>query len=223
MLFDVNFLWRLFPTIIEYSGVTLKISLFSFIFSMVIAIAIAVALAMEIPFLSPFLRVWVQVFRGTPLITQMFFIYFGLAQVIPFLRNMSGIAVAIMVLSFNSSAHMSESLRGAIHAIDKGQYEAGLAIGMSKYQTMQTVILPQALRDAIPALGNSVVEIIKGSAMAFTIGVKELMGAAQLEGATNYRYLETFTAVMIAYFVITSLFNKLQIKLEKSLTRRLGY
>lgn len=215
MIFDTNFLYGLFPTITKYSWITLKISIISFFLSLIIAILIALTIYMNIRLISSILNLWVAIFRGTPLITQMFFVYFGLAQLIPLLKDLNGQFVAIMVLSFNSSAHMSEILRGAIIAIDKGQIEAGLSIGMSYLRILRRIILPQAIINSIPALGNSFVEIVKGSAIAFTIGVKELMGAAQLEGASNYKYLETFAAVMIAYFIITSSFNILQRYIEK--------
>lgn len=215
MIFDTNFLYGLFPTITKYSWITLKISIISFFLSLIIAILIALTIYMNIRLISSILNLWVAIFRGTPLITQMFFVYFGLAQLIPLLKDLNGQFVAIMVLSFNSSAHMSEILRGAIIAIDKGQIEAGLSIGMSYLRILRRIILPQAIINSIPALGNSFVEIVKGSAIAFTIGVKELMGAAQLEGTSNYKYLETFAAVMIAYFIITSSFNILQRYIEK--------
>lgn len=197
--FDTEFFLGLFPVIFKYVFVTLKLSVTSLVFALTLAVIIALVIHFKMKLLSPFLKVWVSIFRGTPLITQLFFIYFGLAQVVPILENMNGIKAAILGLSLNASAHMSETLRGSISSVDKGQMEACLSIGMSNFRSMTRVVLPQAMRVSIPALSNSFVEIIKGSAMAFTIGVTELMGAAQMEGASNYKYFETFAAVMLVY------------------------
>ncbi|WP_352419312.1 amino acid ABC transporter permease [Proteiniborus sp.] len=215
--FDTEFFISLFPIILKYVKVTLKLSIVSLICALLLATIIALVIYFKVKILSPFLKIWVSIFRGTPLVTQLFFIYFGLAQVIPFLKNMNGLTAAILGLSLNASAHMSETLRGAISSVDKGQIEACLSIGMTNLRAMTRVVLPQAMRVAIPALSNSFVDIIKGSAMAFTIGVTELMGAAQMEGASNYKFFETFTAVMLAYWIITSIFGQLQKILEKKL------
>lgn len=202
-IFDTDFFISLFPIIIKYIKVTLQISISSMIYGLLLATIIALIIHFKIKVVSQLLKIWVSIFRGTPLVTQLFFIYFGLAQVIPFLKNMNGLTAAILGLTLNASAHMSEAMRGAISSVDKGQMEACLSIGMTNLRAMTRVVLPQAMRVAVPALSNNFVEIIKGSAMAFTIGVTELMGAAQMEGASNYKFFETFLAVMCTYWIIT--------------------
>lgn len=217
-IFDTEFFISLFPIIIKHVKVTLQISMLSLIYALLLAIIIALIIHFKIRIVTPLLKIWVSIFRGTPLVAQLFFIYFGLAQVIPILKNMDGLTAAILGLSLNASAHMSETMRGAISSVDKGQIEACLSIGMTHLKAMTRVVLPQAMRVAVPALSNSFVEIIKGSAMAFTIGVTELMGAAQMEGASNYKFFETFLAVMLAYWLITSAFGQLQKVLENKLS-----
>lgn len=217
-IFDTEFFISLFPIIIKHVKVTLQISMLSLIYALLLAIIIALIIHFKIRIVTPLLKIWVSIFRGTPLVVQLFFIYFGLAQVIPILKNMDGLTAAILGLSLNASAHMSETMRGAISSVDKGQIEACLSIGMTHLKAMTRVVLPQAMRVAVPALSNSFVEIIKGSAMAFTIGVTELMGAAQMEGASNYKFFETFLAVMLAYWLITSAFGQLQKVLENKLS-----
>jgi putative amino-acid transport system permease protein len=212
--FDAKFFISLLPIMIKYVKVTFKISIMSLIFALLLGTIIALIIYFKVRVLSSFMKIWVSFFRGTPLVAQLFFIYFGVAQIVPVLRDMNGLTAAIFGLSLNASAHMSETLRGAILSVDKGQLEACLSIGMTKLQAMRRVVLPQAARVAIPALSNSFVDIIKGSAMAFTIGVTELMGAAQMEGASNYKFLETFTAVMLVYWIITLFFGQLQKILE---------
>ncbi len=127
---------------------------------------------------------------------------------------MDAMTAAIIGLGFNASAYMSETLRGAISSVDKGQIEASLSIGMTPIQSMKRIAFPQAARVALPALSNSFV-IIKGSALAFTLGVVEIMAVAQSEGASSYRFLESFTAVIIIYWIIISAFGYLQNILER--------
>ena len=217
-IFDTDFFISLFPIIIKYMKVTLQISISSMIYGLLLATIIALIIHFKIKVVSQLLKIWVSIFRGTPLVTQLFFIYFGLAQVIPFLKNMNGLTAAILGLTLNASAHMSEAMRGAISSVDKGQMEACLSIGMTNLRAMTRVVLPQAMRVAVPALSNNFVEIIKGSAMAFTIGVTELMGAAQMEGASNYKFFETFLAVMCTYWIITLIFGQFQKLLENKLS-----
>jgi putative amino-acid transport system permease protein len=213
-MFDTRFFFSLFPIMIKYSLITLKISICALFLALILAVFMAFIVNAKIKVLTPIIKAWIVLFRGTPLIAQLFFLYFGLAQVIPFIKNMGGMTAAIIGLSLNASAYMSEILRGAIMSVDKGQLEACLSVGMTNFQAMSRIVLPQAIRIAIPGLSNSFIDIIKGSAMAFTIGVTELMGAAQMEGAANYKFFETFTAVMFMYCFIISIFGQLQRFLE---------
>lgn len=217
MKFDVQYFTNLIPLMIKYLKVTLKISALALILGLILAIVIALVNELKIKFLEPITKIWVSFFRGTPLIAQLFFLYFGVVQLIPSLKGMTAMMAAVIGLGFNSSAYMSETLRGAISSVDKGQIEASLSIGMTPFQAMERIVFPQAARVAVPALSNSFIDIIKGSALAFTLGVTEIMAVAQSEGASSYRFLESFTAVIMIYWIIISIFGYLQKVLEKKM------
>lgn len=216
--FDLGFAIRLFPLMAKYLKVTLFLSIGSAFFGLIIAIIISLCIDLKIKILAPLMRIYVSFFRGTPLLAQMFLLYFGFVQVMPSFKNISSFTAALIVLSLNSAAFMSETIRGAIASVDKGQMEACLSVGMTYTQAISRIILPQATRVAIPALFNSFINIVKSTSIAFTIGVTEMIAVAQLEAASSYRYLEAFIDIVIVYWILTSLLGKLQKKLELKLS-----
>lgn len=215
--FDFKFAMDLIPLMLKYLMVTLKISFLSLVFALIIGTIIALIVDSKVPILCQIAKIYVSFFRGTPLIAQLFFIYFGLIQLIPGLKGLSAITSAIIVLSLNAAAYCSESFRGAIKSIDKGQMEAAYAFGMTYFQAMRRIILPQAIKFAIPTLANVFADIIKGSSLAFTIGVTEIMATAQSEAAAKYKFLEAFTCVILVYWALSGIVGFIQNKLEKSL------
>ena len=217
-VFDFEFVVNLIPIMLKYLGVTLKMSLLALVLGMVVAMIISLIVDAEIPVLKRLAKVYISFFRGTPLVAQLFFIYFGLIKIIPELKALSAFNAAVIVLGLNSAAYFAESLRGAISSVDKGQAEACYAFGMTYTQSMRRIILPQAIRVAIPAMTNTFADIIKGSSLAFTIGVTEIMATAQSEAAASYKYLEAFTCVVIIYWLINVFVVFIQNKLEKKLS-----
>ena len=168
-MFDLEFFLKLFPIMSKYIGVTLFISFCALVISLAIAVIIAVSVYMKVPVLSSFCSVWISIFRGTPLLAQLFWLCYGLPQLLPFLQKLSIMSLLIMGLSFNASSYMAESLRGALSSVGKNQMEACLASGMTAFQGLRRIILPQAFRVAVPALSNNFVDIIKQSSLAFTL------------------------------------------------------
>ncbi|UPA30784.1 amino acid ABC transporter permease [Terrisporobacter glycolicus] len=217
-IFDFEFVANLIPIMIKYLGVTFKMSLLALVLGIVVAMVIALVVDADIPVLKRLSKIYISFFRGTPLVAQLFFIYFGLIKIIPSLKGLSAFNAAVIVLGLNSSAYFAESLRGAISSVDKGQAEACYAFGMTYTQAMVRIILPQAIRVAIPAMTNTFADIIKGSSLAFTIGVTEIMATAQSEAAATYKYLEAFTCVVIIYWLINLAVVYVQNKLEKKLS-----
>lgn len=213
-IFSFDFALKLFPLMLKYLPVTLLMSLISLFFGLLIGIILALIIQKKIKILYPITKIYVSFFRATPLIAQLFFLYFGLVQIFPSLKDMDAITATIIGLSLNASAYMSETIRGAISSVHKGQMEACLAVGMTYFQAMRRIILPQAARVAIPALSNNFIDIIKGSSLAFTLGVTEIMATAQMEGASAYRFFEAFTDVIIIYWGLISFLSYLQKKLE---------
>ncbi len=114
---------------------------------------------------------------------------------------------------------MAESIRGAISSIDKGQFEAANSLGMTRTQTFSYIVLPQAIRVAIPSLMNNFIDMIKSTSLAFTLGVPEIMAKAQIEASSSYKYFESFLAVAIVYWVIVVTFTFFQRKIEAKLNK----
>ncbi len=219
-MFDIEFFFKLFPIMSKYIGVTLFISVCALLISLVIAVIISVSVYMKIPVLEQFCSVWKSIFRGTPLLAQLFWLCYGLPQLIPALQELSVMTLLIIGLSFNASSYMAESLRGALSSVGKNQMEACLASGMTPFQGLRRIILPQAFRVALPALSNNFVDIIKQSSLAFTLGIREIMAVAKTEGGSNFKFLEAFTAVMIIYWLLVTCFNRIQNIVEVHMNKR---
>ncbi|MDO5424740.1 MAG: amino acid ABC transporter permease [Eubacteriales bacterium] len=147
------------------------------------------------------LNIYVEVFRGTPMMCQAMFIYFGSAAV--FNINMSMWFAAFFIVSINTGAYMAETVRGGVLSIDPGQTEGAKAIGMTHVQTMMNVILPQALRNIMPQIGNNLIINIKDTCVLSIIGVVELFYTTKGIAGALYTYFEAFTITMVIYFVLT--------------------
>ena len=201
-MFDTSFFFHLFPIMFRYIGVTLGISLASLVLSLVIAIVIATAYYLNIPLLRGLCAVWVSVFRGTPLLAQLFWLCYGLPQLIVPLQRVSVMTLIVWGVAFNASSYMSETLRGGIQGVSQGQYDAARSIGMRYVPMMVHVILPQALMSVAPALVNEVITVLKSSSLVATIGLADMMRAAENVQALTYRAFEPFVAIAVVYYVI---------------------
>lgn len=217
MIFDVRYFWSLFPIITKGLGTTLSMTLLSFSLGLAIGVVIALIYKYEVRFIYPIAQLYVSIFRGSPVIVQMFFIYFGLPHVIPLLKGMDAFTAATLTIALNISSYMSETIRSSIGAVDKGQLEAGLSVGMTNLQVLQKIVLPQAGRIALPSLSNNLIITLKGTAVAFTIGVTEIMGKTKIEASNSYRYFECYASVMILYWLVVVALTYLQKKLEDRL------
>ena len=152
-------------------------------------------------FIKLILNVYVEVFRGTPMMVQAMFIYYGSSVL--FDINMSPMFAAYFIVSINTGAYMAETVRGGILSIDPGQTEGAKAIGMTHFQTMVNVIMPQALRNIMPQIGNNLIINIKDTCVLSVIGVVELFYATKGVAGAYYTYFEAFTITMVIYFVLT--------------------
>ena len=223
MSFDLDFALGLLPTMTKYMGVTLSLASLSIMSGLILAFFIALTVHSRVPLLYRFFRVYISFFRGTPLVAQLFCLYFGLLPAFPSITlRISSFQAALIVMSLNSSAYMAESLRGAISSIDRGQMEAAMSVGMTYFQAMRRIILPQAFRVALPTLCSSFINVLKDTSLTFYIGVKEMMATAQLEAASSYRYLEAFIDVLLIYWLLTSLLGFAFRKLEQRMNHMEG-
>ena len=209
-----DFLPKYYTTYIDATVTTLKVSLIALLIGLLLGIVICLAKISTIKVLNVLATIYVEVIRNTPILVQIMIIYFALPEVgISFTPFMS----AIIALSINSGAYVSEIFRSGILAIDKGQMEAGRSLGLSYFQTMKFIILPQALKNSLPALGNEFISLVKESSIVYFVGVADIMFAANTVKNATY---ETFGPYLIAaaiYFIITSVLSFLVKILEKKL------
>lgn len=147
------------------------------------------------------LLAYVEIFRGTPMMVQAMFIYFGASAL--FQLNMPIMFAALFIVSINTGAYMTETVRGGILSIDPGQVEGAKAIGMTHTQTMRYVVLPQALRNIMPQIGNNLIINIKDTCVLSVIGVVELFYTTKGVAGAYYTYFEAFTVAMVMYFILT--------------------
>lgn len=157
---------------------------------------------------------YIEIFRGTPMIVQASVIYFGLQSAGV---NIDTMVAAIMIISINTGAYMAEIIRGGIISIDKGQTEAAHSIGMTHWQTMTKVVLPQAVRNIMPSVGNEFVVNIKDSSVLNVIAVTELYFRAKQAAGANYRYFESYFIIAIIYFVLTFTTTRLLRLIERKM------
>lgn len=161
------------------------------------------------------LTIYIEVFRGTPMMVQAMVIFYGLA--LAFHVDLNRTVAALLIVSINTGAYMSEIVRGGIFAVDKGQFEAAQAIGMTHRQTMTKVVMPQVLRNILPAIGNETVINIKDTAVLSVISVTDLFFAGSSAAGTNYQFFPTFTIIGIIYLVMTLSATKLLRLMEKKM------
>ncbi|MEG1650782.1 MAG: amino acid ABC transporter permease [Oscillospiraceae bacterium] len=166
------------------------------------------------------INIYVEVFRGTPMMVQAMFIYYGLALIG---IDMSMWFAAFFIVSINTGAYMTETVRGGILSIDPGQTEGAKAIGMTHTQTMLSVILPQALRNIMPQIGNNLIINIKDTCVLSVIGTVELFFASKSVAGTYLIYFETFTITMVMYLIMTVFFSRLLRWIEKKMDGPSGY
>ncbi|PRT77394.1 glutamine ABC transporter substrate-binding protein [Streptococcus anginosus] len=199
------------PQFLRGAGLTLLISITGTIAGLIIGLLIGVyrtaptaknkALAMLQTLFGWFLNVYIEIFRGTPMIVQSMVIYYGTAQA--FGVSIDRTIAAIFIVSINTGAYMSEIVRGGIFAVDKGQFEAATALGMTHNQTMLKVVLPQVVRNILPATGNEFVINIKDTSVLNVISVVELYFSGNTIATQTYQYFQTFTIIAVIYFVLT--------------------
>ncbi|RLF04789.1 MAG: amino acid ABC transporter permease [Thermoprotei archaeon] len=198
-MLDPLFIINLIPDILQGLLVTLELSVVSFIIGFTIA---AIFMPIRIfggSIFSSLVRSYIEVFRGTPMLVQLLLIYFGLPSIgIKF----DPVTASIITFGLNSAAYQSEILRSSLKSIPESQFLSGESLGMSSLQIYRYIILPQAVRVAVPALVNEFVTLIKESSIASIIGVVELTRRGEYLVATTFRALEVYIAVAIIYFVI---------------------
>jgi polar amino acid transport system permease protein len=200
MYFSLQDVFNFLPSLLQGAALTIAVSLLAFVLALIFGLAFGIARISRVAPVRGMAACYIQFIRGTPLLLQLFFIYYVLPYVgivlTPFISGVIG-------LTMNYAAYMAEVFRSGIQAIPKGQWEAGSSVGMSRQLLMRRIILPQAIRIIVPALGNFFVSIFKDSALVSVITLRDLMFSGQLLASATYKHFEIFTMVAVIYFLIS--------------------
>ena len=194
--------------------VTIPLTVFGFALAMVVALFMALVQYANIKVLKQFARFYIWIFRGTPLLVQLFLAYFGLPKLG---IVMGAFPCALLVLGLNEGAYCAETLRSALESVSEGQIEAGYCVGMNYIQIMWHVVLPQAFRTAFPPLSNSLISMLKDTSLAATITVADMFMAAQRVVGRTYEPLWVYSEVALVYLFMSTLLTILQHYGEKKL------
>jgi len=187
---------------LEGAKYTLEASIMSVVFGSVLGTLVGILRVVPVPPVKVFAACYIYVIRGTPALIQLFFIYFGLPSIG---INLSALASGVIGLSLNSAGYIGEIMRGGIEAIPEGQWEAGKVLGMSYVKSMRHIILPQAIRNMLPAVGNEFVTLIKESSLLSTLAIAELTMVGQQVRSATYASFETFIIVGALYLLMTTI------------------
>ncbi len=194
--------------------VTVPLTIISFSLAMVIAVAVALVQFANVKALKPVARFYIWIFRGTPLLVQLFVVFFGLSRVGIVLEPFPA---AVIVFSLNEGAYCAETVRAALESVPAGQLEAGLCAGLSYMQVIFRIVLPQAMRTAFPPLSNSLIAMVKDTSLAANITVTEMFMATQRIVARTYEPLMLYLEVGLIYLMFSTILTKLQRVGEKKL------
>ncbi len=212
--------WRVF--LVEGLVTTLEFTCIAVTLGIILGTFVAMLKMSKFKIVRFLISVYIEVIRGTPILLQLYIFYFVLPNLFPFLDLSPFVWVAI-AMCINSSAYVSEVIRSGIQAVDKGQTEAARSLGLSKSQTMIKIVLPQAVRNILPALGNEFIMILKETSLASTFFLGDLMTSQKIVAGATYLQLETLIIVGAIYLCITFPLSKLVGLLEKRMSTEKSY
>ena len=213
MNFDMNLVVNSFPLLLIGAGVTIQITVLSTAIGFVIGLIVGVARISNLRLLRMLAEVYVEFFRGTPLLVQIFLFYFALPVITG--QRIDPFIAAISACGINSGAYVAEIFRAGIQSVDDGQMEAGRSLGMTWLQTMRYIIVPQAFKRVIPPLGNEFIAMLKDSSLVSVIGFEELTRRGQLIIAKTYGSFEIWMSVAVIYLVMTLTISRFVAYLER--------
>jgi len=193
---------------------TIPLTVISFFFAMIIATVVALIQFAKVPVLTPIARFYIWIIRGTPLLVQLFVIFFGLPNLGILLEPFPA---AVIVFAINTSAYDAETIRAALESVPRGQLEAGECVGLTYFQTIRRIVLPQAMRTAFPSLSNSLIALVKDTSLAANVTVTEMFMTTQRIVARTYEPLALYIEVGLIYLLFSTVLTKLQTYGEKRL------
>ena len=210
---DFELIQRALPILLMGAGVTIEITAFSVAIGFFIGLFVGIARISQFKILRIMAAVYADCIRGTPLLVQIFLIYFALPMAIG--QRVEPFIAAVAACGINSGAYVSEIFRAGIQAIYVGQMEAGRSLGLTWWQTMRFIILPQAFKNILPPLGNEFIAMLKDSSLVSVIGFEELTRRGQLIIAQTYGSFEIWMTVAVLYLIMTMAISRIVAFLEK--------
>ncbi|MDQ0201523.1 amino acid ABC transporter permease [Neobacillus ginsengisoli] len=221
--FDSSLVWEFIPKLLSYFHVTLLILALSVLFGIVIGFLVALPRLYNMPILGHIAAVYVSFMRGTPILIQLFLIFYGLPALLEAVNidlfKTGPLVFVIVTYSLSSGASFSEIIRGSVNSIEKGQAEAAYSVGMTGKQAFVRIVLPQALVISFPNFGNSVIGFLKDTSLAFTIGVMDMMGRGDTLITATAHALEVYMSLSIIYYAVAVLLEKVFAFFENRLQR----
>ncbi|MCG8512997.1 MAG: amino acid ABC transporter permease [Halanaerobiales bacterium] len=207
----LNIFSTAYPRLLEGLGITLVLTVIPMVLGTLFGVGLALGKIYGNRILSGFITVFIEIIRGTPLLVQLFILYFSLP---PYGIRLSALTAALIGFTINSGAYQAEYLRGSIQSVSSGQLKAALSIGMSRWQGIFYIILPQALRRVIPSWTNEFIYLLKYTSLAYIIGAQELMGQARFVASRNFEFFKVYLIAAVIYLllvlVLTAVFNRLE-------------
>ncbi len=225
MIIDYRFIMDAFPRVLKAVPTTLFLTLSACILALIIGLLLALLIIYQVPVAKQIAQIFVSYIRGTPLVVMLYIIYTLIPLIVKNVigneaaYSISPMVYAIVAYGINQSAFMVEMFRSALESVDIGQMEAAYSIGMTTGQAMRKVILPQAAVVALPNFSNIFMLLLKGTSLAFTVTVVEIMGQAKIEASAGLRQFEAYLMAAVIYWVICFVFETIFKHVEKRLKR----
>lgn len=226
-IFDFKLVFTQIPVLLKYLPVTLELAFFSVFIGLLLGLAIALIKMKKNKILNRFANIYISLLRGTPILVQLYIAYFGIPMLFKYINfrlgtnfhvaDIPGFVYAVFAMSLNQSAYNAEAIRAALQSVNKGEIEAANALGMTYFQVLRRIILPEALVFALPTLGNTIISAIKNTSLAFTCAVVEITAQGKILGGITYRYFEVYVSLAIIYWIITFFIEQIIKYLEKKM------
>lgn len=228
-MMDFEYIKSFIPKVLAAVPMTLYITAVSMLIGSLLGFLLALAKVYKLPVLSQISKVYVSVIRGIPLVVQLYIAYYWFPDAFSSAahavgisvaaNSISAVAIAIVAFSLDNAAYLSETFRSALEAVDSGQMEAAYSVGMTTFQGMFRVILPQAVVVAIPNFGNLFIGMIKESSLAFMVSVSEIMSVTNIQASAGLNYIESFLVASILYWIICLIFEQIFKRSENKLKK----
>ena len=226
-LFDVELVFTSIPELLQQLPITLELAGLGMVMGLLLGLMMAVIKMKNIKVLTQVTNFMISVVRGTPVIVQLYMAFFGIPMLFKYLNqnfgmnlavaDIPGFVYAVVALGINQSAFCAEIIRSALLSVNTGQVEAAQAMGMTYLQTLRRIILPEAFEVALPTLGNSLINIIKSTSLAFTCAVVELTAQGRIIAGRTYRYFELYVSLAIIYWIITIIIEQIIKLIERKI------